>query len=613
MYKIENIPELNEWYKTLKINLTKNIDNLQLELYLLNTEFIIAYLQSSKVKYDEYFSKISNSRKITELPPIFPLEEENLKFFGINREKERIEKTKGEFANNVLVFKFRIEDNIYCFYFLDFIDEKQILWQGYLRFYRDTVEKEMINFLLHEGTKKFFDKYKIKSENDLFQTGINYEIILHNLEEDSGKAEIDSNIGKDNYQKIMDSIKNNMNEIKKTLGKNIRRMSLAVSNDNKIGRIFSEKRRSSFSKGEKDKDDKKETVFKKIQGFFKKEIEVEPGIKGLRNVGATCYMNATLQCFSNSDKLKTELINKYDEYKRDAKTSKKLTFALAEVIFNLWKELKDKKYIPKNFKKVIGEMNPLFKKVGANDPKDLILFLLIQIHEETNIKKETIQISNNTSLPDLHDFFSVYKDFNEYFNSNNNSIISNEFYGCVNSMTTCCNCQKSIHNVQSVNILFFPLEEVRKFKNHNISEEVSLIECFEYYEKYDLYPSFYCNNCRFNCPAYSYSKIIDCPKSLIINLNRGRGIEFNVKIKFEEYMDLRNFIFNPASPYYYELKGVISHFGSNDEGGHFIAFCKNNDNCYWYKFNDEIVDKCSFEDVLTQGMPYVLFYSHVNV
>ena len=34
-------------------------------------------------------------------------------------------------------------------------------------------------------------------------------------------------------------------------------------------------------------------------------------------------MNATLQYFSNSDKLKTELINKYDEYKNDVKISKK--------------------------------------------------------------------------------------------------------------------------------------------------------------------------------------------------------------------------------------------------------------------------------------------------
>ena len=155
---MNKIPQLKEWISTLKANLTKDIkDDFKLYLYLLNNEFIEEYLQSSKVKYEEYFSKLSNSRKITELPPIFPLEEENLKFFGINSKKERIDGTMGEFANNVLIFKFKTEENIYCFYFLDFLDEKQILKQGYLRFYRDNAEKEMINYLKDKGAKQFFE------------------------------------------------------------------------------------------------------------------------------------------------------------------------------------------------------------------------------------------------------------------------------------------------------------------------------------------------------------------------------------------------------------------------------------------------------------------------
>jgi ubiquitin carboxyl-terminal hydrolase 8 len=405
----------------------------------------------------------------------------------------------------------------------------------------------------------------------------------------------------------MNSKKNNMEEITQSIVKNTRNLSYFVV-DTKIEKISSGKRKTSFSKGAKDKEEKK--FITKFKDLFAKKIE--PGIKGLKNIGATCYMNATLQCFSNSDKLKTDLINKYDEYKKDANTSKKLTFALAEVVFNLWEVLDDKKYIPEDFKRIIGEMNPLFKKIGANDPKDLILFILIKIHDETNTKKEANQMLSNTPPPNPYDFYSVYNDFQKYYNSNNSSIISNEFYGCFNSMTTCLNCKYSIHNIQSMNILFFPLEEVRKFKNHNVNEKVSIIECFEYYEKYDMYPSYYCNICRYNCPAYSITKIINCPKTLIINLNRGRGIEFDVKVTFEEYLDLQNFIINPDSPNYYELKGVISHFGSNDEGGHFIAFCKNTNNCNWYKFNDEMVEKCSFKDVLKKGMPYVLFYSHVN-
>ena len=606
---MNKIPQLKEWISTLRANLDKDIKDYKLYLYLLNNEFIEAYIKSSKAKQQDYVFKIIYASKITELPPVFPLEEENLKVFGINIEKENTIATMGEFANNVLVLKIKDEENIYCFYFLD---ENGELRQGYLRFYRENTEKEMINSLKSDGVESFFDKYKIKSDNELFQPGYNFEIIIHNLEEVPEKNENENKMKID--QKIMSSIKNSIDEMKKSIVSDKRKMSYSLFGEDitKIEKITTKRRKASFTKGDKDKDDKEENknLFTKVKDLIKKKVK--PGIKGLRNVGATCYMNATLQCFSNSDKLKTELINKYEEYKKDAKTSKKLTFALAEVIYNLWKVLDDKKYIPEDFKRTIGEMNPLFKKIGANDPKDLILFLLIKIHDETNIKKETNQMANNTPVPSPYNFNSVYNDFKKYNNSNNNSIISNEFYGCFNSMTTCFNCRSCIHNIQSVNILFFPLEEVRKYKNHSIKEKVSIIECFEYYEKYDMYPSFYCNMCRFNCPAYSISKIINCPKTLIINLNRGRGIEFDVKVTFEEYLDLQKFIVNPGSPYYYELKGVISHFGSNDEGGHFIAFCKNSNNCKWYKFNDEIVEKCSFKDVLTKGMPYVLFYSHVN-
>ena len=606
---MNKIPQLEEWISTLKANLTKDIKDYKLYLYLINNEFIEEYLQTKKAKQQDYVFKIIYASKITELPPIFPLEEENLKVFGIDVKKENTIGTMGEFANNVLVLKIKDEENIYSFYFLD---ENEELRQGYLRFYRENTEKEMINNLRSDGVQSFFEKYKIKSDNELFQPGINFEVIIHNLEEVHEKNE---NKMKIDNKKIINSIKISMEEMKKSIVNNKRKMSYSTLGDDipLIEKIHTKKRKASFSKGEKEKDDKEEnkTLLKKVKDLIKKK-PIKPGIKGLRNVGATCYMNATLQCFSNSDKLKTDLINKYDEYKKDANTSKKLTFALAEVVYNIWKVLDDKKYIPEDFKRIIGEMNPLFKKIGANDPKDLILFILIKIHDETNIKKEAKQMLNNTPPPNPHDFYSVYNDFNKYFNSNNNSIISNEFYGCFNSMSTCSRCNISIHNIQSMNILFFPLEEVRKYKNHNVNEKVSIIECFEYYEKYDIYPSFYCNICRYNCPAYSISKIINCPKTLIINLNRGRGIEFDVKVTFEEYLDLQKFIINPDSPYYYELKGVISHFGSNDEGGHFIAFCKNTNNCKWYKFNDEMVEKCSFKDVLTKGMPYVLFYSHVN-
>lgn len=380
-----------------------------------------------------------------------------------------------------------------------------------------------------------------------------------------------------------------------------------------------------------------------------KRIEkYEEGLIGLLNIGSTCYMNSTIQCFSNTMTFRKELLNKFAEKikknqkeaqkeiqketpkdknkkskketkkvantKEDNKTEKeiyKLSYAFAEVLYNLWKDLKKSYYAPKEFKELIGEMNPLFKGISANDPKDLILFLLETMHNELNNPILKLPPNIKNMVPDPRDFNSVYTDFINFYFSKNKSIISDEFYGFTNIMITCGNCSVTTHNVQINNVLFMPLEEVRNFMGYNFNF-VRINDCFEYYEKIDILPDYYCNYCGGSYNVYSRNKMVYAPKNLIINLNRGRGIEYNVNIIFEEYLNIRKYVFAPDSPFCYELTGVICHFGDNDQSGHFIAFCKNCNTCEWYKFNDSMVTKCSFNDVTQSGMPYVLFYSYVQ-
>jgi len=337
-----------------------------------------------------------------------------------------------------------------------------------------------------------------------------------------------------------------------------------------------------------------------------------PGLIGLMNIGATCYMNATLQCFSNIPKLRVYLTEKKMYYKlKKYKEIHKLSFALAEVINNLWVNLDKRFYPPENFKNVISEMNPLFKGVAANDPKDLILFLLENIHKELNIHKSNKNNNNNFPINNNNNYIEEYNNFKKYYISQNKSIISDEFYGYNNTIITCNNCQFAINNIQIYNILFFPLEEIRKYKNYNYNN-VKIIDCFEYYSKIDFNQNFYCNYCNQNCSSNSQAKFVNVPHTLIVNLNRGKGLEYNVNIEFDEYLNLNKYIIDENSPYYYELIGVICHFGSNDMGGHFVAFCKNYNNCEWYKYNDQMVTKCLFNEVRQSGLPYVLFYNYVQ-
>ena len=341
---------------------------------------------------------------------------------------------------------------------------------------------------------------------------------------------------------------------------------------------------------------------------------VSPCSNGLENVGATCYMNATLQCMAHIKRVTYYFLN--PENKNNILSDKykyKLSNAYLKVLQNLWLNNNIKYYSPDNFKAVISEMNPLFAGIQANDSKDLVLFLMETMHNELNNAKK-INSSNQNLVFNQTNYEESFKIFSQFFINNYKSIISDQFYGMYNSMMQCLNCKILTHNIQCNNIMIFPLEEVRKFKNR-IKNEVDIIECYEYYQKQDFMAGgnqIYCNYCHTMANSVNSSKIIISPNVLVINLNRGKGIQYNIKLNFGEYLDIRNFIYYKNSPFFYELIGIVTHFGPSSMSGHFIAFCKSFVDHQWYKYNDAQVHSSSFQEASTTGIPYILFYSFIK-
>ena len=107
-----------------------------------------------------------------------------------------------------------------------------------------------------------------------------------------------------------------------------------------------------------------------------------PPLIGLDNIGATCYMNATLQCFCNIELFVNYF--KYDKnliYKDPQKGTLSSSFKL--LIEKLWPNNyfnnQPKSYSPYEFKSKISTMNPLFQGIAANDSKDLVNFLIMNM------------------------------------------------------------------------------------------------------------------------------------------------------------------------------------------------------------------------------------------
>jgi len=119
-----------------------------------------------------------------------------------------------------------------------------------------------------------------------------------------------------------------------------------------------------------------------IPDSLKKNFESCPHI-GLQNIGATCYMNSTLQCFCHIEKF-VEFFKYNPQITNNIKNEKdKLSFSFKLLIDNLWPDNfnpsspKFKKYYsPEDFKNKISKLNPLFEGIAANDAKDLVNFII---------------------------------------------------------------------------------------------------------------------------------------------------------------------------------------------------------------------------------------------
>jgi ubiquitin C-terminal hydrolase len=269
-------------------------------------------------------------------------------------------------------------------------------------------------------------------------------------------------------------------------------------------------------------------------------------------------------------------------------------------------------------------MDPLFQGVQANDSKDLVNFIIMTLHGELNkIKTKSMNINNPSTQAQRNQQFML-NNFIQNFQAENKSIISDLFYAMNCNMTQCSNCKTISYNYQIYFFLIFPLEEVRKFKlennngfNNFNNNEVNIYDCFDFDKRYNYMDgenAMYCNYCKLTCGSTMCTYLTTGPEILIIILNRGKGIEFNIKINFEESLDLSNYIEYKNTGCKYKLIGVITHIGESSMSGHFIAYCRDPIKDDWYKYNDAIVNKVeNFQnEVINFAMPYLLFYQKIN-
>ncbi|KAL7319478.1 hypothetical protein PS15m_002608 [Mucor circinelloides] len=175
------------------------------------------------------------------------------------------------------------------------------------------------------------------------------------------------------------------------------------------------------------------------------------GLRGLQNLGNTCYMNSALQCLSNTYQL-TRYFQSGD-YRRDINTSNALGLdgdlaeAYAKLLRDIWMPSsnfgtrKTGSISPSNFKSTFERFNPHFVGYLQQDSQELLGFLLDGLHEDLNrvLDKPYIEI------PDFDDHIKddeIADKFWSYHKSRNDSVIVDLFQGQYKSRLVCGECKK---------------------------------------------------------------------------------------------------------------------------------------------------------------------------